>query len=645
MKKNIFYCVVFFAVMALAMPANAAAKRKKQSTRYYDTHFIDAWVGGGYSGLVNGYQGGTIYDVNFDPKFIGGGGGLIGFGYEYHYKRFMLNVGPEFRMFSSTDKLMLDGPLQAYRTDYTSMLQHFEFDKFRETNAVGQIMLPVMFGGTFDKVYFLAGAKVGYTLLHSWKHRGNLTTSVTDDMAYDDEWNDLLSHYILTDKVQKHPLNNTTNNLRGKNPFGLDIVLSAEVGVNLNDFLPAKWNKDNDKSKHPHHFRVAAFVDYGLWNMNVAQAGTSPNLVVINPVAAEDGLSESTSLHQSPYAEDKRVNSLLAGVKGTWLLQLNKPTGRKPPLPTLAVTVTATDPDTVHPLKGATLSVQNLAINKKTKTMKKAKAFTVGNGGVFSRTFQVGDYNVWATAPGYFPSDTVFDYNLFEPAIPESRKEKPLPQRLSFNLVKIPVWNATVKDATTDQPINATLHVVSEGLIDTVVTGESARIVFADKKYLNQTYRVMVTADDYHSSSFTVSGNDIYNTSNFTLTPLVKILRTFDLQHMYFATNKTEILPTSEEDLQYLYKVMSENPKIRILITGHTDSQGSDEFNQRLSEGRSASVKAEMVKRGIDASRIETDGKGESEPVDTNATDEGRQHNRRVQITILNPEDAEVDIY
>ena len=52
-----------------------------------------------------------------------------------------------------------------------------------------------------------------------------------------------------------------------------------------------------------------------------------------------------------------------------------------------------------------------------------------------------------------------------------------------------------------------------------------------------------------------------------------------------------------------------------------------------------------MIKRGIAADRMETDGKGELEPIDTNATDAGRQNNRRVEVTVLNEEEAEEDIF
>ena len=69
-----------------------------------------------------------------------------------------------------------------------------------------------------------------------------------------------------------------------------------------------------------------------------------------------------------------------------------------------------------------------------------------------------------------------------------------------------------------------------------------------------------------------------------------------------------------------------------VIATGHTDSRGSDAYNQKLSERRAAAVKDYLVSKGIPASKITTIGKGESQPVATNKTDEGRQKNRRVDI-------------
>ena len=106
------------------------------------------------------------------------------------------------------------------------------------------------------------------------------------------------------------------------------------------------------------------------------------------------------------------------------------------------------------------------------------------------------------------------------------------------------------------------------------------------------------------------------------------------LHNLRFATNKTYILPESEGALEELSAFMREHPTVSILITGHTDNIGSDEANQRLSEGRANAVRDALIKRGVTPERIEAEGKGESEPVASNDTEEGRAKNRRVEFTI-----------
>ena len=163
------------------------------------------------------------------------------------------------------------------------------------------------------------------------------------------------------------------------------------------------------------------------------------------------------------------------------------------------------------------------------------------------------------------------------------------------------------------------------------------------KLQYRDTYGLITSATEYYPDTMRVE--KLTDTLHIMLRPIHRVRRTLILKHMYFATDKSDILPESEPDLMQLYSFLSENPRIRVLITGHTDNEGRDDYNQRLSENRSASVKAEMVKRGIDPNRIETDGKGESEPIDTNDTPEGRQNNRRVQVTVLNEMDAEEDVF
>ncbi|MCQ2310378.1 MAG: OmpA family protein [Paludibacteraceae bacterium] len=91
----------------------------------------------------------------------------------------------------------------------------------------------------------------------------------------------------------------------------------------------------------------------------------------------------------------------------------------------------------------------------------------------------------------------------------------------------------------------------------------------------------------------------------------------------------------SEPTLADLFGYLDRNPEVRIKIMGHTDSVGKDAANQKLSEGRANAVRQELIERGIAPDRIEAVGYGETRPIDTNDTDEGRQNNRRVEVEIL----------
>ena len=107
------------------------------------------------------------------------------------------------------------------------------------------------------------------------------------------------------------------------------------------------------------------------------------------------------------------------------------------------------------------------------------------------------------------------------------------------------------------------------------------------------------------------------------------------LQNLYFAVDKTDVLPSSQAALDELYTFLAENPDVRIRIVGHTDNTASEQYNLKLSKGRAQAVAQQMIIRGIDPSRLETEGKGMSEPVADNSTSEGRQQNRRVEFIVL----------
>ncbi len=105
---------------------------------------------------------------------------------------------------------------------------------------------------------------------------------------------------------------------------------------------------------------------------------------------------------------------------------------------------------------------------------------------------------------------------------------------------------------------------------------------------------------------------------------------------IYFDVNKDVVKPESYGTLKGIADVLKENPDVRIKIVGHTDSDGADAANLDLSKRRGASVKAELVKNfGIDVSRLESDGLGETKPVAPNDTPANKAMNRRVEFIKL----------
>lgn len=101
-----------------------------------------------------------------------------------------------------------------------------------------------------------------------------------------------------------------------------------------------------------------------------------------------------------------------------------------------------------------------------------------------------------------------------------------------------------------------------------------------------------------------------------------------------FATGSAAVQPGLQDELSRIAKVLQEYPQTRIIVEGHTDSQGSESYNMDLSRRRAESVKNVLVQKGVAPSRINIAALGENQPVAPNDTETGRQKNRRVEIKI-----------
>lgn len=104
-----------------------------------------------------------------------------------------------------------------------------------------------------------------------------------------------------------------------------------------------------------------------------------------------------------------------------------------------------------------------------------------------------------------------------------------------------------------------------------------------------------------------------------------------------FDVGRHNIQPQFGQVLNQFATSLAANPTTTVSIIGHTDNTGSDALNQTLSVERANSTRSYLVSRGVAANRITTDGRGERDPIATNATVEGRAQNRRVEIFVAEP--------
>jgi outer membrane protein OmpA-like peptidoglycan-associated protein len=113
-------------------------------------------------------------------------------------------------------------------------------------------------------------------------------------------------------------------------------------------------------------------------------------------------------------------------------------------------------------------------------------------------------------------------------------------------------------------------------------------------------------------------------------------IKTIIVPNVQFYTNSAQLLPSSKEDLNTIALYMLENPTIKGVITGHTDSLGDEDKNQTLSLQRAENVMYYLMEYGVDQNQLSAKGKGEAEPIASNEKMEGRLMNRRVEITFYN---------
>jgi outer membrane protein OmpA-like peptidoglycan-associated protein len=140
----------------------------------------------------------------------------------------------------------------------------------------------------------------------------------------------------------------------------------------------------------------------------------------------------------------------------------------------------------------------------------------------------------------------------------------------------------------------------------------------------------------FYSENFdmsNVSSDSVYNI-DIPLEP-IEVNAKVVLRNVFFDTKKTDLKPESISELDNVVRLMNENPNMKVQISGYTDNVGTAEDNVKLSNGRALSVVNYLVAKGVKKDRLSYKGFGETNPVATNDTEEGRAMNRRTELRVV----------
>ena len=609
----------YMAAVAEIDKANAKANAYNERDI---AHRLGFWGQVGYSnlftsGILFNDATGTANPIGFQNKDKGYVGGGLGLGYQLRYKQFLMTVGAEFNTYNSV-MAITNRPDGTFSLAYgmapyaNTMTYHYDFAKLNDQIIGGFVQVPLLFGMELKDIplFWQAGVKAGIGILGLSTVSGVMTTSI-EDKELIAGLNDMYKHALVTDKEVERPATNVN--------FGFNLAASAEIGVNFD-----RWIKSASR------LRVSLFADYGVLNaLSYKEIQGAQDIPTQMTVAANPIDFPTNSALMTTSAKDAKVNPFLVGAKlAVWfdLPRHKKATQEYPKAPTPRMGVYMYDENSALALGGVAVEITNVETGKVLQKNTNRQGFLQGR-------FAPGTYQISATKNGYYPSDTilktveVFDFDTLR--LPLERIPAPIIYTLCMNIY----------DVETQEPIEAAVRLTSAN--DTVVlyAAQSADDGFIETPLTEGDYIAHMTATGYMPKDDTL--HFVRDTFDLYMQHIKEGIKV-KIENLFFATNKTYILPQSEQAMSDLANFLLENPSVKIHIVGHTDAVGSDEANQILSEGRANSVRNDLIKRGVAAERMTAEGKGEREFVADNDTEEGRQLNRRVEFTITDVGDEDI---
>jgi len=266
-----------------------------------------------------------------------------------------------------------------------------------------------------------------------------------------------------------------------------------------------------------------------------------------------------------------------------------------------------------------------------------------GNRAYFASTKQggFGDYDLYKITflgPEKQPLLNTQDHLMAMMANPVSNLKTE--NAVEVKSAKMMILKGVISDEKTQKPLESTIELIDNDKNLVLATFKSNS---STGKYLvtlpsGKNYGIAVKRDGYlfHSENFNLPEGAEFQELNLDVElKKIEIGNSIVLRNIFFDSNKSSLRGESANELARLIKLMRDNARLKVEISSYTDNVGSDEYNMRLSESRSRSVVDYMISHGIPAGRLVAKGYGETMPIGSNDTEEGRQSNRRTEFKIL----------
>jgi type IX secretion system PorP/SprF family membrane protein len=195
-----------------------------------------------------------------------------------------------------------------------------------------------------------------------------------------------------------------------------------------------------------------------------------------------------------------------------------------------------------------------------------------------------------------------------------------------------------VLDETTKKPIKSTVMAINLTDPENQESSLIALNSLPPESYpleIGNKFEILVTKEGYFNQKIKIEAKEAKDLKQVILLSPIEVGKSIIVEDLLFKTGNNALDERSFRILDQLVDFLNQNPTIRIELAGHTDSDGSDVFNQNLSEGRAQSAVNYLNNKGVNTSRLEAKGYGESKPLAPNTSPKGKAKNRRVELKII----------